>query len=103
MREDDSSVSVDGQSDDQSIGMQRMRSLLSLGLVLVSVPDPQSHVPVNVSSPLHVPVHVCGSCFVNKLRLADKDTFVLLHYLVSIVVVVAMVYYTYLNTIFRKE
>ena len=37
MREDDSSVSVDGRSDDQSIGMQRMRSLLSL--VLISVPD----------------------------------------------------------------
>ncbi len=37
MREDDSSVSVDERSDDQSIGMQRMRSLLSL--VLISVPD----------------------------------------------------------------
>ena len=39
MREDDICESVDGRSDDHSIGMQRMRSLLSLGLVLISVPD----------------------------------------------------------------
>ena len=39
MREDDIGVSADGRSDEHSIGMQRMSSLLSLGLVLISVPD----------------------------------------------------------------